>query len=57
MYVNSPTAAPLADCRSPGIRQAKVMIMDVIWPTVPHRNSFLRPTRSMMNHETVAKML
>jgi hypothetical protein len=31
-------------------------LTDKDWPTVPQRKSFRLPTRSMMNHEVVAKM-
>src|SRR5262249_45212101 len=56
IYRNNPAAAPLAAVGDPGIRQANVMSMLVIWPTVPHRKSCLRPAFSMMNHDVVAKM-
>ena len=56
MYVKSPTAAPLAAAVVPGIKHEKTRTMLKHWPTVPHRNSFRRPTRSMMNQDTVAKI-
>ena len=56
MYVNSPTAAPFAAAGVPGIKQANTITMLRPWPTVPHRKSFRRPARSMMNQLTVAKM-
>ena len=55
MYVKRPTAAPLAALGVPGMRQAKVRIMDNICPAVPQRKSLRRPTRSMINHEQVEK--
>ena len=53
---HSPTAAPLAAAGVSGIKHAKTSTMLKHWPTVPHKNSFRLPTRSMMNQDTVAKM-
>lgn len=55
MYINRPAAAPLAAPCVPGIKQANVMIMLAICPTVPHRNIFRLPALSIMNQEVVAK--
>lgn len=56
MYVKSPTAAPLAAAGVPGIKHEKTRTILRHWPTVPQRKSFRRPTRSMMNQDTVAEM-
>lgn len=56
MYVNKPTAAPLAAASVPGMRQLKTSTILNPWPTVPQRKSLRLPARSMMNQLTVAKM-
>lgn len=56
IYKNRPAAAPLAAPCVPGMRQQNVIVIAVICPIVPSRNSLRRPARSMMNQEVVAKM-
>ena len=56
MYVKRPTAAPFAAAAVPGIKQPNTSTIDRHCPTVPHKNNFLLPTLSMINHDTVAKI-
>lgn len=56
MKRKSPVAAPLAAAVVPGIKHAKTTTILRHCPTVPQRKSFLRPTLSMINQLTVAKI-